>query len=331
VKTVVTGGAGFIGSHLVRKLLDCGREVTVASDFSRGSTGNLSHLGIRPEDLGYKKTYPVIDLRDYTQCRRIIEGTGTVFHLAARIGGINYLHGTNYSELEALQTNLVIDTNVFRACQESHTTTLVYASSAAVYPIDLQQSSDVILAEETLSYFNPDGGYGWAKLMGEIQLRWMTDIRISMARIFNVYGENSVLEGSSHVIIDLMRKAIRYPQEEFNVWGDGKQSRDFLHVSDCVNALLKLEEKASNPPVTVNVGSGETTEIGALARRIVSISGKDIPIAFDPRKPVGPVSRTAKMALAKNLLDWQPQVSLDEGLERTYRWLRQELQLEGGH
>ena len=195
MKTVVTGGAGFIGSHLVKKLIDQGREVVIASDFSRADRRNLSDFDI-PTD------WPVVDLRDYNQTLEVIRGTRTVFHLAARIGGIDYLHGSSLSELEALQTNLVIDANVCRACQESGVKKIVYASSAAVYPIDVQESPNVIISEDSLHYYKPDGGYGWAKLMGEIQLGWMQDIDIGIARIFNVYGENEPLGEKAHVIAE---------------------------------------------------------------------------------------------------------------------------------
>lgn len=325
MKTVVTGGAGFIGSHLVKRLVDEGRSVIVASDFFRHGPENLSDLGIQPSSLEPGSWNVATDLRDYNQALKVMGGAETVFHLAARVGSIEYLHSTEMAELEALQTNLVIDVNVFRACLESSVRKLVYASSAAVYPVDLQQSPNVTLTEDTLRYFNPDGGYGWAKLMGEIQLGWMNDIDIGIARIFNVYGENEPLGEKAHVIADLIRKAILYPEEEFIVWGDGKQSRDFLYVSDCVDALLELEKRASNPPIVVNIGSGQPVSIGTIAEKVVALSGKDIKIVYDPAKPVGPLSRTADISQAKALLKWEPRIDLDEGLRRTYAWVEKKL------
>ncbi|MFC2072789.1 NAD-dependent epimerase/dehydratase family protein [Chloroflexota bacterium] len=321
MKTVVTGGAGFIGSNLVRKLLNQGREVIIVDDFSRGKKINLYDLGIRTDCLS-------IDLKDFAQTSEILKNVETVFHLAARIGGINYLHGSNRNELEAVQTNLFIDANVFKACLEHHVSKLVYSSSVSVYPIDLQQSSNVTFSENILHYFEPDGGYGWAKLLGEIQLDLMENIDIGIARIFNIYGENSVLSGSSHVIVDLIRKAIQYPEQKFVVWGDGKQSRDFLYVSDCVDALLQLEKEASNPPIIVNVGSGKEVSIGTIAEKITGISGKDIKIEYDTRQPVGPLSRTADITKARAVLNWQPKVSLDDGIRRTYLWVQKRLEEE---
>jgi GDP-D-mannose 3', 5'-epimerase len=327
MKTVVTGGAGFIGSNLVRKLLDQGREVIIADDFSRGSELNLTDLAIKPGDIGTKSGFKKIDLKDYKQAKAITAGADSVFHMAARIGSINFLHGSNFNELEALQSNLVIDTNVFRACLENGVNKVVFASSIAVYPIDIQDNSyEVIMPELALSRYNPEGGYGWAKLMGEIQLQWMSGMKIGVGRLFNIYGENSHTGKNAHVVVDLCRKAMACPAAKFDVWGNGQQSRDFLHVSDCADALIKLEEKASFPPLTVNIGSGKATSVATLAEKIVRISGKNIEIEYDLSKPVGPLSRTADISKAKSLLAWQPSILLDEGLERTYRWLERRQQ-----
>lgn len=322
MKTLVTGGAGFIGSHLVRALLDQGREVVIADDFSRGNRLNLSDLDIRAD-------WQEVDLRDFAQALEVTKGAETVFHLAARVGSLDWLHGSDMAELEALQTNLLIDTNTFRACVQNQVRKIIYASSVSVYPIHLQNRHDVVFTEDDClipaneseaSVINPEGGYGWAKFLGEIQLSWMKGVEIGIARIFNIYGENGELDKSSHVVLSLIRKAIRYPDEEFIVWGDGRQSRDFLYVSDVVDALLRLEEKASNPPVVVNLGADKAVSIGVLAEKIVELSGKNMAIEYDTGKPVGPISRTANIAKARALLGWQPKVSLEEGLRRTYAW-----------
>jgi len=318
LKTVVTGGAGFIGSHLVKRLLDEGREVVIADDFSRGSRLNLSDLGVQ---IKCQK----IDLSEYDQALRVINGADVVFHLAARVGSIEYLHGDEMSELRALQTNLVVDVNVFRACLETKVKKMIYASSVSVYPIDLQQSHNVVLSEDDLRYISPEGGYGWAKLIGEIQPQWMKNIKIGIARIFNVYGENEEPDENAHVIPALIRKAILYPQEEFRVWGNGEQTRCFLYVADAVDALMKLEEKASIPPVVVNIGSDEAVAIKIIAEKIAKLSGKNIKIIYDVTKPVGPLSRTADLSKARALLGWQPKTSLDEGLRRTYLWAEKRL------
>ena len=322
MKTVVTGGAGFIGSNLTRILLDQGREVAIADDFSRGSRCNLS-------DLAIKVDCHEVDLKDYSQALKATKGADTVFHLASRVGSLDILHGSEMIELGALQNNLLIDINTFRACLQNGVKTIVYASSVSVYPIHLQTRPNAVFSEDDclipdgtneMPISNPEGGYGWAKFLGEIQLSWMQGVKVGIARVFPTYGENGALGEHPHVVLSLIRKAIRYPNEDFIVWGDGKQSRSFLYVKDVCNGLIKLEGKASNPPLLVNLGGGETISIGALAEKIARISGKKLEIKYDTSKPVGPSSRASNIAKAKQALNWEPRVSLEEGLKRTYEW-----------
>lgn len=319
MKTVVTGGAGFIGCHLVKRLLDDSRDILVVDNFSRGSLENLRDVGA--EDVAYVKA----DLRDYCQASATVKDAETVYHLAAVVGSVEYLHGSEIAELRALQDNLTIDANIFRACIQHGVKKIVYASSVSVYPIDLQKKLGVVFSEDDLRYYNPEGGYGWAKLVGEIELGWMRNVDVGIARIFTAYGPCEPLDETAHAVPALIRKAIMYPKEDFVVWGTGEQTRSFMYVSDCVEALVRLEEKASNPPLIVNVGSDEPTPIRVLAEKIVEISGKEIKIKYDPSKPVGPLSRTADITKAKRILGWRPRVSLEEGLRRTYAWAEKKL------
>lgn len=319
MSTVVTGGAGFIGIHLVKKFMDEGRDIVIVDDFSRGSVENLSDLGA--EGVECRRA----DLRDYREAFKALEGADIVYHLAARVGGIEYMHGSEDAELRALQDNLAIDANVFRISRESGVKKIIYASSVSVYPMDLQQKLGVILSEDDLRHCNPEGGYGWAKLLGEMQLGWMKNVDIGIARIFNVYGECEPLDETTYMVPALIRKAVLYPKEDFVVWGDGNQSRCLLYVSDCVEALIKLEEKASNPPLIVNVGSDEPVPIRTIAKKIVGISGMKMEIKYDLSKPVGALSRTANLERAKASLGWEPKVNLDEGLKRVYIWAQRKL------
>jgi nucleoside-diphosphate-sugar epimerase len=318
MRTLVTGGAGFIGSHLVRELINKGREVIVFDDLSRGRAENLMGLGAKVE-------FRSMPLRDYARLLEALKDVETVFHLAARVGSVEFLHGSDMAELLALQTNLVIDANVFRACLEVGIPRLVYASSVSVYPIDLQSGYSAVFGEDDLPYINPEGGYGWAKLVGEIQLKWMRDMKIGIGRIFNIYGEGEEPDRDAHVVPALIRKAILYPREEFEVWGNGNQTRDLLHVDDCVDALLKLEAIASSPPAVLNIGSGEAVSVKTLVGRIIAMSGKAITPIYKPTKPVGPLSRTADVSKARMLLGWHPRIGLEEGLARTFRWVERRL------
>jgi len=350
MKVLVTGGTGFIGSHLVKALIEMGRDVVVTSEFALRHLEKLTALGVKPSDVEVRRA----DLTDYREALEAVEGAEVVFHLAARVGSLEYLHGTETAELSALQTNVLIDTNVFKACLEKGIGKLIYASSCAVYPLYKQFSSYAVFSESDLGLnglshyageslatqkplltadsrvatINPDGGYGWAKLLGEVQLSWMKDVQIGVARIFNIYGENEDFGESTHVIPALIRKAILYPEEEFIVWGDGKQSRDFLYVSDCVDALVKMENKVSFPPLVVNIGSDKTVSISELAEKIVGISGKKIKPVYNTEKPVGPLSRKANINQAKEIIELPAKGNLKESLKRTYAWAQKRMKEE---
>jgi len=334
MKTIVTGGAGFIGSHLVKKLIKRGRKVVVVDDLSAGSLKNLFNLGLRPSDFEFKK----VDLTNYHQASEAFKKGDVVYHLAARIGGLKFLHASDSAELLALQKNLAIDSNVFRVCGEKKIKKIIYLSSSAIYHLHKQFSLGAIFSEKNFEFkpkneeqkfkmaINPDGGYGLSKLLAEIQLNLMKNVKVGIARIFNVYGENEPFGEKAHAISDLICKAINYPNEKFVVWGDGRQTRDYIYVTDCADALIKMEEKISKTsPLILNIGSGRATSIKEIVEIVIKISGKDIQPIYNLKEPVGPISRTANINRAKKLLHWQPKVSLDKGLKRTYFWIEKEL------
>ncbi len=329
MKTIITGGNGFICSHLVKKLLSECRDVIVVDITPRHKDDKLSCLGIKVGDVEFRQA----ELSDYAQAEKALKGAESVYHMAARVGSLQYLHASELVELMTMQTNLVIDANVFNACIKAKVKSIIYASSVAIYDMERQFSSNAVYSEDEfvvrpgMRYptINPDGGYGWAKLMGEVQLSWMKNIKIGIARIFNIYGVNEPIDEKAHAIGDLMRKAILNQGDDFIVFGDGKQTRDYLHVTDCADALVKLEAKASLSPVTVNIGSGKPTSIKTIAEKVIGNSGKNFKMIFDTTKPVGPISRTADITKAKALLSWQPKISLDEGLKETYAWVKGKL------
>jgi len=315
-RVAVTGGAGFLGSHIARRLIDDGREVAIIDDFSSGSTQNL-------EDLGVKRKSTVGDLRNYEFAKKSLRGADAVFHFAAEVGSVSYLHGSNARELAALQSNLVIDANVFKACLENGVKKVTYASSVSVYPFDEQLGSHVRFREEDSERkVNPEGGYGWAKYIAEKQLSLMPDTSYGVARIFHAYGKNIYLKPDrSQVIASLIRKAARYPAEGFTVWGDGRQRRCFVYIDDAVDALMRLEKHVDkHGSLTVNIGSTEEITVRELARLIVRLSKKDIPLKFDESKPTGALNRMPNLERVKKVLGWSPTTALPDGLAKTFEW-----------
>jgi len=187
--------------------------------------------------------------------------------------------------------------------------------------------TDLNLSQSMITAYTPDGGYGWSKLIGEIELQWTKGLPTGIARIFNVYGVNEPSgEGKAHVIGDIIRKVNLMPESgTLAIFGDGNQSRDFIYVTDCVEGLLQLEKMASTPPLIANIGSGKPVTVNNIANTVIKASGKNIKIEHDLSRPIGPVSRTADISRAKSVLQWQPQVSFDEGIRLTYAWMQHKI------
>lgn len=318
-KVLVTGGAGFIGSHLVKKLLSMGSEVYVADNLSRGSKKNIEPF------LDKIHFYPV-DLTKLENCLAATKGVEHVFHLAASVGGIHFIKKEN---VWGSTPSLLMNTHMLEAARINDVKGFLFTSSACVYR---ERSLALNRFKEEDAYpANPPTTYGWAKIMGEIQCRsYHLDygIKSSVVRIFNAYGENENLDPRwSHVIPSLIKKALLYPKEEFKIFGDGKQERAFLYAEDCVDGLLLSMEKIEDAD-PINLGSVEIVSIGELAQKIIRLSGKNIDVKYDLSGPQGTHRYCADTTKMKKVLGWSPKIPLDEGLRRTYGWIRGELDVE---
>jgi GDP-D-mannose 3',5'-epimerase len=183
-----------------------------------------------------------------------------------------------------------------------------------------------VTSKEDAYQANPDC-FGQVKLWGEIQLGMIEGCRSAVAKIFNAYGEYCEYEGTAHVVTVLIRKAIKYPEEEFVVWGDGNRTRNPICIQDCIDVLIKMEEKASYSPPILNVGNEKTTAIGELAETIMKVSCKNIKIRFDKPKLIGPLSRIPSIERTVEKLKWKPHTSLENGLRSTYKRIESELLL----
>ena len=326
-RILVTGGASFIGSHLVDKLVTLGSNVTVIDDLSSGKKENLSQSW---DKIQFKKN----DLEYITksELNNLFKDQEIVFHLAAIHGGRGFIttHPADVS------SNFSIDHHVFEACMNSNVKNLVFASTACVYPTELQNEigSDYKLKEEDADplkldgYMSADIEYGWGKLMSEMQLhafRKQYGLKGCPVRFVTAYGPR---ENKTHAIIALIYKAIE-KMEPFEIWGNGEQERDFTYVEDIVEGSILAGEKIFDG-TPINLGTGTRYKIKEVVEMICKIlNWRPDNFKFDTSKPVGALSRALDNSTAKKLLGWEPRFTLKDGLEKTIEWYLHNHKQEG--
>lgn len=318
-RVLVTGGAGFIGSHLVDKLVEKGAEVRVVDDLSRGKIENLGQVRGEIE-------FTQGDLARKAIAEESLEDIDFCFHLAAAVGGVEYM-ATHPAEIFK---TVLIDNNVIEACRKADVDRFLYTSSACVYPISLQKGVDQssLKEEDALKHgAEPDGDYGWVKLLGEIQCQAYHrsyGMNISVVRPFNPYGPRESFDPKdSHVIPALVRKAVS-KEDPFVVWGSGQQVRTFTYVEDLAEGMISAMENVSNAD-PINLSSSEYITIRELARLILELSDYDINITWDKSKPEGVKVRKPDTSKASRLLDWRPKIDLEDGLRKTIEWYRKQV------
>lgn len=328
-KILVTGGCGMIGSNLVKRLVTEGHDVTVIDNLWRGRLEYLDGPDGRPV-IDTATRFHNIDLsKENPQVDEIVSSNEYVIHLADIVAGIDYVFG-NQGEL--FRQNNLINTNLFHAVRKAgkeRIKGLIYVGTACSYPLTRQNSLDVVpLREDELFPALPESAYGWSKLMGQLEIGYIekeTGIPCCTLQFHNVYGSPCDFGARSQVIPALIRKAINYPAEEFNVWGSGKQGRAFIHVDDVVDALVLALEKGWGHG-WIQIGPSVCTSIAEIAETVVRISGKDITPFYDTSKPEGDKARSADYSKAREILGWEPKVSLEDGLRRQYEWIRQHIE-----
>jgi len=317
VRVLVTGGASFIGSHLVDELVKLGAEVTVVDNLSSGRLENLSEsidkIRFVRMDLEYCNVSELIEL---------FKDIDIVFHLAAVHGGRGYID----SHPADVCSNLAIDHRVFESAWRAGVEKVVFTSSACVYPPSLQSKydSDHLLKESDCDPrdlsrpLSADLEYGWAKLMGEIQLNAFIKqygLKGCILRYSSVYGPR---ENETHAIMALIYKAFER-MNPFVIWGTGEEARDFTYVSDIVRGTILAAERISDG-TPINLGGGRRYKLKEVASIIFDIMDFHPKVVFDASKPIGVVSRALDISRARELLGWEPKVSLREGLKRTIDW-----------
>lgn len=327
-KILVTGGCGMIGSNLVKRLVGDGHDVCVIDNLWRGKLEYLNDESGRPV-IDLDTRFFNIDLSESSaEVDRIVGENEYVIHLADIVAGINYVFG-NQGEL--FRQNNLINTNLFNSVRKAgkeRIKGLIYVGTACSYPLTRQNSLDVVpLREDELFPALPESAYGWSKLMGQLEIGYLekeTGIACCTLQFHNVYGSPCDFGERSQVIPALIRKAINYPAEDFVVWGSGKQGRAFLHVDDVVDALVRALDRGWGHG-WIQIGPSVCTSIAEIAETVVKISGKEIKPFFDVTKPEGDKARSADYSKAKEILGWEPSVSLEEGLRQQYRWVENEI------
>jgi len=326
-RILVTGGAGFIGSHLSACLLRQGaRLVRVVDNLERGRKEYIHDILPHP-DLEFRQQ----DLRDPAMAQSACMDVDVVFHLASKVGGISY-----YIQKpgEVFLDNTLIDHNTWSAALAHKVPFYLYASSAHVYPGDLQMTPDSPPIVESQAYpANPELSYGWAKLIGEKLIQYSVAqgcvTRATMPRLIGSYGPHQDLDLATGSAIPVFcRRAIEYPATPFKVLGTGQETRSFHFISDTLDALLRAVEKLAALPQMppFNLGAEGRVTIREIAETIIAISGKTIEIEWDSTHPTVIWGQAFDCSLAAKLLDgWRPKVTLREGLEHCYRHIEKRL------
>jgi len=314
---VVTGAGGFIGGHLVRRLVAGGQRVR-AVDFA--DTGRWHQLAPEADNQ-------VLDLREPEACRRALNRAQVVYNLAADMGGMGFIEANK----ALCMISVLINTQLLEAARRLDVERFFFASSACVYAQGKQLSPAVQPLRESDAYpADPEDGYGWEKLFSERMCRHFSedfDLCTRVARYHNVYGPHGAWSGGREKApAAICRKVIEAKLSgvhEINIWGDGKQTRSFMYIDDCVKGTEMIMESEIDEPI--NLGSSELVTINQLVDLAEDIAGIKLKRTYDLNAPKGVNGRNSDNTLIQEKLGWEPSIRLRDGLERTYRWIEQEI------
>ncbi len=313
---LVCGAGGFIGTHLVHRLKSDGywvRGVDLKSPEFGGSVAD---------------EFVIADLRDPIVCRDVIDRPfAEVYQLAADMGGAGYLFSGD-NDAEVMRNSALINLNMVKECSRAGVQKLFYASSACVYPEYNQIDPDnPNCAEESVYPAEPDSEYGWEKLFSERLYSAYTrnhGLVVYIGRFHNIFGPLcSWIGGREKVPAAICRKVAEAENNaEIEIWGDGCQTRSFLYIEECLEAMLRLVNSNFRGPI--NIGSTEMISINELAMLIAAIAGKQIQIKNIPG-PIGVRGRNSDNNLIRSKLGWAPSETLRRGLEQTYPWILEQV------
>jgi nucleoside-diphosphate-sugar epimerase len=314
--TLVCGAGGFIGSHLVKRLKREGHWV-------RGIDLKYPEFSGTPAD-----DFVIGDLRDPTLCRSVLDRTfDEVYQLAADMGGAGFVF-TGDHDADIMHNSALINLNILDACRRRNVRRILYSSSACMYPHHNQVDPDNPNCAEDSAYpAEPDSEYGWEKLFSErLYLAFARNhgMEVRIARYHNIFGpEGTWFGGREKAPAALCRKVAEAQSGgEIEIWGDGKQTRSFLYVDECVEGTIRLIRSDFTGPL--NVGSDEMVTVSKLAQMIMTIAGKTLTVRNVPG-PLGVRGRNSDNRLIEQTLGWRPNMALADGLAHTYRWIEEQV------
>jgi GDP-D-mannose 3',5'-epimerase len=317
-RAVVTGAGGFIGHQLVRRLVEDGAWV-------RGVDVRAPEYEPSPAH-----EFLILDLRRPEDAVIATEGMQEAYHVAADMGGIGYI-STYHAEIA--RNNALINVHMLDAARHSAVSRFLFSSSACVYPQHLQHSANVTpLKEEDAHPAAPEEGYGWEKLFMEKLCQYYREdygLETRVVRFHNVYGPLGTYRGGKEkapaAICRKIALAKLTGRAEIEIWGDGEQTRSFCYVDDCVTGILKLMASDYHHPL--NLGQDRLVTINQLADMVARIAGVDVEKTHVPG-PQGVRGRNSDNGRLRQVLRWEPEISLEEGLARTYMWIEGQLRRE---
>lgn len=313
-RILVTGAGGFIGHHLVKYLKQRG-------------------YWVRGVDIKYPEfeqtladDFRILDLREFANCMQAGEEIDEVYQLAADMGGIAYI--TAY-HTTVFRNNALINLNMLEAARKNKVKKYLFTSSACIYPQYLQNKPNVKPLEEGDAYpADAEPGYGWEKLFTELACQYYKEdygIKTYIVRLHNIFGPLGTYDGGREKSpAAICRKiALAKEEDEIQIWGDGKQTRSYCYIDDCVEGIYRLMQSDYHQPI--NLGQDRMISVDELVDMVANIAGKKITRNYNLTKPQGVRGRNADISLIKKVLGWQPKISLEEGLTITYKWIYEQL------